>query len=194
MRIPSKIECFKLINEMDMMDHIISHSILVSHVAVLLADSFAEIGVNINRDLVRASALLHDITKTRSFQTKENHALTGGQWLQSRGYPEVGAIVRQHVLLDSYLPANSPNEAEIVNYADKRVLHDKIASLKERMQYILKRYGTIPDYSNQIRRLWVMSENLEKRLFQKLSFSPDTLSRNLDSGKHTSDIIACQQL
>jgi len=95
--------------------------------------------------MIRAAALLHDITKTRSFQTLEDHAETGARLVADLGYPEVGRIIGQHVRLESYPPARTPSEAEIVNYADKRVLHDRIVSLDERMGYILKKYGDAPD-------------------------------------------------
>ena len=79
---------------------VLAHAALLSGVDLLcvtLATPYT-----LNRDLIRAAALLHDITKTRSFVTSENHALTGGQFLSDLGYPEVGDLVRQHVRLDEY--------------------------------------------------------------------------------------------
>ena len=119
--------------EMQMLEHIVAHSLQVCRVGMCLVDFLNVQGIYPDRQLVQAAALLHDITKTRSFETEENHALTGSQHLTDTGFPEVGDLVRQHVRLDEYSQAKNLTEAEIINYADKRVLHDRIVSLDERM-------------------------------------------------------------
>ena len=86
MNIPTQKECYGLIREMGMMDHIVDHSEQVCRVAVCLAENLSQQGIDLNLELIRASALLHDITKTRSFRTRENHAETGGKFLQERGF------------------------------------------------------------------------------------------------------------
>ncbi len=70
-----------------------------------------------------------------------------------------------------------PTEAEIVNYADKRVLHDKIVSLSDRMNYIWEKYGQEPENQERIRWLWEKTEALEKKLFKYLPFFPDEIER-----------------
>jgi putative nucleotidyltransferase with HDIG domain len=176
MKIPSKKECYKLIGKMEMMDHIVSHSILVSHVATFLVDQLEKQQANLNRDMVQASALLHDITKTRSFKTKENHAHTGEHLLHSLGYLEVGYIIGQHVRLETYDTSTTILEAEIVNYADKRVLHDKVVSLKDRMTYILSKYGKVRKHRQRILWLWGKTKELEEKIFKSLPLSPEDLS------------------
>ena len=176
MRVPTQIECERLMSEMDMLDHIVDHSRQVCRVAVLLVEGLREGGLRLNAELVQAAALLHDITKTRSFSTRENHAATGADFLSDRGFPEVGRIVAQHVTLKNYPEAASPIEAEIVNYADKRVLHDRIVSLDERMDYILERYGRLPEHRERIRWLWRQSTRLEARIFSLLAFPPGMLA------------------
>jgi putative nucleotidyltransferase with HDIG domain len=104
MQIPTQEECFQLILHMEMLENIVAHSFRVCQVATLLADELIEADVVVNRELVRASALLHDITKTRSIKTGERHADTGGQVLREQGYPEVGCIIEQHVVLNVCRP------------------------------------------------------------------------------------------
>ncbi len=159
-----------------MMSHIATHSHQVCCVSTFLVDQLTLTGVSLNRKLVRAAALLHDITKTRSFETKENHALTGARFISDLGYPEVGFIVRQHVKLDNYFVSKNLSEVEIVNYADKRVLHDKIVSLKERMDYIVTKYGKEKESRKYIYFLIDKTVRLENRLFRYLSFTPAELS------------------
>ena len=154
---------------MEMMDHIVAHSLQVCRVALFLSDSLE---ANLNPDLVQAAALLHDITKTRGIQTRENHAQTGKQLLVDLGYPEVGIIVGQHVLLDGHVTSNTPTEAEVVNYADKRVVHDKVATLAQRIEYIMGRYGTEPERRGYIHVLRERAKDLEDRLFRFCPFAP----------------------
>lgn len=180
MRIPGRALCLSLLDDMDMPEHILAHSDLVCKVALLITDGLGMAGVELNRPLVNASALLHDITKPRSFTTGENHSRTGGEYLTGLGFPEVGDIVRQHVILDAYFAAEHPNEAEVVNYADKRVLHDKIVSLDERMQYILQRYAKNEMHIQILNTVWEQTTLLEKRLYAYLTFTPRQLSERIE--------------
>jgi uncharacterized protein len=188
--IPSEERCRRIISELGMLENIVAHSRQVCRVSLLLTDHLGLPGIN--RELVRAAALLHDITKTRSFQTNENHAETGACLLADLGYPEVARIVGQHVRLDRYpLNASPLTDAEIVNYSDKRILHDKIVPLNERMGYILERYGGSPERKRSILLLWEKTEKLEKRLFAALPFSPGDVSGMLSEGSSSRD---CQCL
>ncbi|MFC1516784.1 HD domain-containing protein [Thermodesulfobacteriota bacterium] len=194
MQIPSKRECYQLIYEMKMMDHIVTHSFMVCQVATFLVDQMKVPGSGLSREMVQASALLHDITKTRSFKTKENHAQTGEQLLVDMGYPEVGRIVGQHVRLDAYFGTENPTEAEIVNYADKRVLHDKIVSIKDRMTYILEKYVKTPEHRKKFCKLWRETEELESRLFTCLPVAPEDLTHLIESEKYTADLHAYRKI
>jgi uncharacterized protein len=177
--IPPQNECFQLLQQVEMPDHILDHSLLVCRLALVLTDGLIDAGIDVNRNLVRASALLHDITKPRSFKTGENHAQTGGVYLSELGFPEVGDIVRQHVQLDHYFAADTPDEAEVVNYADKRVLHDHIVPLDDRMAYILERYAKTQRHRELLNTLWEDTRVLEKRLFSYLDFHPDIIPPGL---------------
>ncbi len=184
MRIPTRQECYYIMYKMKMMDHIVAHSLQVCRVAMFLASSLKS---DLNPDLVQAAALLHDITKTRSIETHENHAQTGKQLLISLGYPEVGDIVGQHVLLDEYFASDSPTEADVVNYADKRVVHDKVATLAQRIDYIMERYGIEPKRREYIRMLWEKTKTLEEHLFRFCSFSPADMENLLGPDNCSAD-------
>ena len=179
-RIPSEETCRRLMADWGMLENIVAHSLQVCRVSLLLTDHLNHAGLN--RELIRAAALLHDITKTRSFHTRENHDETGELLLEDLGYPEVARIVGQHVFLKRHDASVVPAEAEVINYADKRVLHDRIVPLGERMGYILERYGREPVRRQNILRLWKQTEILEERLFAGLSIAPDDVGRLLADG------------
>jgi uncharacterized protein len=198
MNIPSKNDCFRLMCEAQMLENIVAHSLQVCRVGMCLVDHLKLTGIALNSRLVQAAALLHDITKTRSFKTEENHALTGGQHLIERGYVEVGHLVRQHVRLDEYPEHPNLSEALIINYADKRVLHDRIVSLDERMNYIVDRYGKNPELQQRIQMLREKTKALEKSIFSHLPFEPNDLQRHLPSldisGEISSYRKVCSQI
>ena len=177
--IPSVETCYRLIEEMGMLPHIVAHSEQVCRVALCLVDHMNHSSAMLNRPLVQAAALLHDITKTRSFETGEDHAFTGKEMLKGRGFPEVARVVGQHVHLENEVLDEAVDEARVVNYADKRVLHDKVVSLEKRMAYIVERYGREEAHRERIMRLWEESRNLEEHLFRYIEFQPDELTRFL---------------
>lgn len=179
-KIPSEEECRRLAAGMGMMEHIAAHSLQVCRVALLIADHLKQDGLD--RELIRAAALLHDITKTRSLETREDHAETGERLLAGLGYPEVGRIVGQHVHLEDRGAFAQPTEAGIVNYADKRVLHEEIVPLGERMGYILEKYGRTPERKRELLLLWKKTEIFEKRLFDRLPFAPGDIGRLIVQG------------
>jgi uncharacterized protein len=174
-RIPSEETCQSLIAEIGMMEHIVAHSLQVRRVSLFLVDQLEIPGLD--RELIRAAAHLHDITKTRSFETHENHAETGGRLIADLGYPEVGRIIAQHVYLELDFSSATDHltEAAIVNYADKRVLHDRIAPLSSRMTYILEKYGRSQELKREILLNWEKTKRLEARLFTRLPFAPDDI-------------------
>jgi hypothetical protein len=88
----------------------------------------------------------------------------------------VGNIIRQHVILDDWKENTPVTEQEIVNYADKRVLHDTIVSLARRLEYIQDTYGHLQDLQDRIAGMWGMTRTLENKLFRRISFSPDQLA------------------
>ncbi len=180
-QIPTKSQCYEMMCKMKMMDHIVVHSLQVCQVATYLTNHLIVSHPRLNADLIRSAALLHDITKTRSFTTGEDHAITGGQFLSDRGYPEVGDLVRQHVVLDIYSTTKTLVDADIINYADKRVLHDNIVDLDRRLDYILERYAKKREHRQRIHLLWKKTKLLEDRIFSDLPFSPEDLQGLLNA-------------
>jgi putative nucleotidyltransferase with HDIG domain len=181
-KIPTHEQCLQMMSEMQMMDHIVAHSLQVCRVALFLAEELNRNNHDLNCELIRAAALLHDITKTRSFDTGENHALTGGRFMAQQGYPEIGELIRQHVKLDEYPADGMLSETAIINYADKRVLHDKIVGLNKRLEYILQRYARNAGHRQRIFRLWEKTKTLEDRIFSHLEFSAAELEGLIRAG------------
>jgi len=153
-RIPSRLECDELMARYYMLPNIVKHSIQVMNVSLAITDNLRR-GVSINRDLVIAAALLHDITKTKSLVTKERHDASGGVLLRDLGFPSTADIVEQHIIIHNVNLEGRLEEREIVYYADKRVLHDTIVTINERLHDLVKRYGT----TEEIRKLILINKS-----------------------------------
>jgi len=136
--LPSLEEVYELWDRYQMLPNIRRHSMVVRAVALAVCDWLAEAGVEMNRRAVEVGALLHDIAKTPCLGTDLRHDVEGQKILESLGYHELGYLVRKHVYLP---PAHPLDETMVVNYADKRVNHDRVVSLDERFRYILERYA-----------------------------------------------------
>ena len=171
-RIPSREECDELMAKYCMLPNIIAHSRQVMRVSLAITDNLKK-GVSINRNLVMAAALLHDITKTRSLRTREHHDQSGGELLRDLGFASVGEIVKQHVILLDFHPQDKLEEREIVNYADKRVMHDRIVSLAQRVEDLIQRYGATEEIRNRIRLNERMVCAIEKKIADSMSMDLD---------------------
>jgi uncharacterized protein len=174
---PTRKECLEIIQVHEMLPNIVRHSELVTEVALLIAGKLVEVGQVIDLTLVEAGAMLHDITKTLSIQTRENHAETGGQLLASLGYPAVADVVRQHIRVDrlSSFP-DSVSEAEVVNYADKRVKHEEVVDIEERFRDIWERYiRKLPGIQARFEQVQHETRVLEMKIFSMIDISPEDI-------------------
>jgi uncharacterized protein len=178
-RIPTKTECHQILKETGTLKHIKEHSETVTRVAKEIAERLSEAGKKVDLELVVAAALLHDATKTRSLKTGEDHAETGGELLRKKGYFEVSEIVRQHVRLDREPSPEKVTEAEIVNYADKRVIDRDVVGLQERKEYIFRRYAGNYIDASELEKIWGDTEKIEKKIFLAMPYGPDKLAEKV---------------
>jgi putative nucleotidyltransferase with HDIG domain len=151
-----------------MPEHIFNHSKAVGRIAMVIASHLPD---KINIGLVEAGALLHDICKTDSIHTGQDHAWLGGRLLDILGCPELASIVRQHVRLES----DELNEAMIVNYADKRVMHEEVVSLSMRFMDLINRYGKDEERQERISNLFAKSLENEKIIIKATGINVEKL-------------------
>lgn len=182
MSIPDRNQCYAILRERGVPPHIVAHCELVAKIGVFLARALNEVGEHLNVPLVEAAGLLHDLTKHESLVTGENHALSAARVLEELGYPEVARIVAQHIFLLPGPPGSPLREEEIVYYADKRVKHTEIVSLKERFDDLRVRYAKGVGSLIRLYHLEELTRLLERRIFKKLSFDPDQLKELVSEG------------
>lgn len=174
---PSTATCRRLLAAHGVPPHIRRHSAQVARVARRIAEALRESGEALDVGLVEAAALLHDIAKAPCLQSRLDHAAEGGRVLRELGLGAVAAIVERHVHLGEWNPRGPVTDAELVNYADKRVLYVEVVSLPERFRDLIVRYSRgRADLEELIRRNWATMEAVEAKIFGRLPFGPDELS------------------
>jgi len=176
--IPTRAWTLRLIKNKGMPLHIMSHSMMVRRVAVIIGHSIRLSGYEINLPLIDRAALLHDICKIDSIVSGGDHAMMGEELLKDLGYPLVGDIIGQHVRLKSMVL----NEPMIVNYADKRVMHEHVVSLSKRFFDLMNRYGSsatrqerilgLFDKSREIEGIILKSSGLDTQWLENLNLIP----------------------
>jgi putative nucleotidyltransferase with HDIG domain len=156
-----------------MLPNIREHSFRVMQVADRLGQALAAAGFELHLPLISTGALLHDIGKTACLGTTDNHAQLGADILASLGFPELAQVVMEHVRLNDEAADSRPlREAEVVNYADKRVLHAQVVTLAERFADLQVRYGRTPSARVRIAAMEIKTQTLEGRLFAPLNLGP----------------------
>ena len=177
--IPSAEECFKLMDRYKMLDNIRDHSIVVEKVAKLIAQGLQRTGVAISMEKVTAGALMHDIGKSICLESNQDHAAKGIEICLKNNLDEITDIVGEHIILKDYDSDSEIHEKEIIYYADKRVNHDKVVSIEERLEYLLFRYAkNNKDLGKLIKDNFDICRAVEKKLFAKLDFGPDVLAED----------------
>jgi len=180
---PTRDHCLELMDRFDMKPNIRAHSITVCNIALAIGEAVRARGVDVDLPLVEAGALLHDITKTRSLKTREDHAQTGRVLLEELGFPRTGEIVGQHNLPKA--PPDRLTPAEIVSYSDKRVVHDRPVTLDDRFAYLLQTYGEIPNAARFFAVIRRRMEAIERKIERVAGVSVDDIVGSGDLSRST---------
>ena len=165
---PTYEEALVMLKNEGIRDNILRHSLAVMRIARAIAENVGS-DSSIDTNLVIISALLHDITKTRALTTCEPHDITGGALLDSLGFPSVAKIIATHVDMPHFDQNTPLTEAEIVHYADKRVMHDAVVSVEERISDLLVRYGHTEMHRNRIHAKLQFIQSLENKIRKHLT-------------------------
>ncbi len=123
-------------------ENIVRHSLKVEKVAVFVAQRLKEKGVAVNIELVSVGAILHDIGKMTAIKQGVFEQIVSREILEKEGLKEEAMIAFRHNFYEMLAHGCSDwgIEEKIVYFADKRVMHDSVVSLQERMADLNERY------------------------------------------------------
>ena len=218
--LPTRKECLNIIKEHHVPSHILKHNLAVAKLAVFLAERLREKGVQVDVDLVHRACLLHDVLRVCDFKKSgyagSQHDVTHqdkAKWgrlkakykdachedaafaLLKDRYPELALAIKKHryaALLDDKDRPTSWEE-KLVYYADKRVMHDRIVALKERLDEAHERHarshGTTARSKADTVRVDHLIFELENEIFDKLGLDPlDVTDESIDSYKDAGQV------
>ncbi|MGV8073518.1 MAG: HD domain-containing protein [Syntrophobacteraceae bacterium] len=172
MTIPSRGECFALMQEVGVPLHIQKHCSLVAEIAIFLGWNLRGQNIQLDLNLIQAGALLHDIAKMHCLTTGGKHDALGAKMVQEWGFFPLAPIIGDHVIMDLERATGPITETILVNYADKRVKHDCIVTLEERFADLIERYAHTPAQKSNLQNRFDLYFILERRIFEHLDISP----------------------
>lgn len=149
MTVPGRVEAAELLLSLDPPAWQVRHARAVAEVAAWLAARIETRGGPIDRRLVEAAALLHDVDKAvppTDSARRLAHGEGSAEWLTRQGHPELAGAVAAHPvtrLLDrawsERLLTATPVEWQVVAYADKRA-GQRLESMAARFASWRRRY------------------------------------------------------
>ena len=108
MKLPTKEECIELLRKNNVPANIIAHTQAVCDFSMKVCDVLQKRNINVNRKLVAAAALLHDIKKREPGE----HEIEGAKYIESLGYREVAVLIKRHGLKHSFYEEFRPKTWE----------------------------------------------------------------------------------
>ena len=177
--VPGEAECVALWDKYEMLPNIREHCRSVASVAVHIVTEAMKRGIVpegrlLNVPLAFAAGLLHDLAKTYTIRHKGSHAQLGAAWVREEtGNYLIAQAVLFHVswpwqggkLDDVRDPLRLPI---IIAYADKRVRHSEVVTLKERFDDLIVRYGISPEKVRLLNGYYEHAKAVEKALFDRI--------------------------
>ncbi len=118
-----------MLDETEMYGHFQTPETVIAHMratAAFLSDLLDRLPGAYDRERLVKAALVHDIART-----KPRHADTAADYLEKEGFAGTAALVRLHQSAEPTDP-ETLTEADLLFYADKRLLGDRTVTVEER--------------------------------------------------------------
>ncbi len=206
MNLPTRQQCFELMDTHKLPENVRAHCNMANKVAVLIAQELRKKGIDVNVELVDCASLLHDLFRPSDFTDLDDmdpddenvkywkhlnkkyshthHGIAAHDELKGQ-YPEMALLIRKHGV-DSIYNLNTFEE-KIVNYSDTRGFNYEIIPLVTRFNDFRKRHAEFfvmivkqlgPQYTadNVLKRY----KEIEKELFSYLDIGPDDVKDCID--------------
>jgi len=182
LKIPGDRQCAEHWMHFSMLENVAEHSLFVAKIATFLATRARDLGMDVDVPTVRASALMHDIAKTYCIRHGGNHSQLGGAWtMELTKNPVIASGVTHHVCWPWKLDILRYFTPLAVIYADKRVNHTELVSVRKRFEELIVRYGIPLGLREKIEAMENQTLALEKLLCDTLEV--DLNECDFDSGR-----------
>ena len=193
-------KALKLLEKFRVPKHIVLHIKKVAYVAGIICDAYLKKGIKIDKNAVICAALLHDLfrivdlksagyaelcihsskkdvvlwEKLKKKYPGMDHSAAAYKYLFSIGERKIALLVRKHkfdAVIDKRFKPKTIEE-KITTYADKRVLHEKIISLKGRLSDGEKRYNSRKENMRVQNKIHKKYFEMEAEIFCKIDVRP----------------------
>lgn len=165
-------ECMKLLQEYKTPEHVIRHCKAVAEAAVKLATALNKHGYNLDIELIRGAALIHDIARV-----EEEHWNVGADIADKLGYHEEADIIRVHMMYTMNYNVDELKEVDLVCFGDRVVKEDVYVGLEQRMQYVMEKAKHIPGAVERIKMKTKETAVLFKCIEDKLGMTIDEVMK-----------------
>lgn len=177
MPVPDRHTARRLLDEAELPDGVVVHSVGVARVAAAAAGLLAQAQIPVDGALVEAAALLHDIDKLEIRRTGGQHGIVGARRLEGAGYPELAMPVASHpiscLLDDERFPRGWPSV--LVAVADRHVAQ-AFMTVDERLDDMMERH---PEHRASIEAARRPAHALEAELAEAAGLAVPELVRRL---------------
>jgi uncharacterized protein len=201
--LPTRKECLAILAEYHVPPHMVNHSKAVAKLAVFLAHRLNEKGAAVDVTLLEGACLLHDLLRVHDFKESDFNRFKRtlpeeekAKWRRLREkykamthedaaydvlkerYPALALTIKRHRYMAMLDEKDRPEEWEekLLYYADKRVMHERIVPLKERLAEGHKRnvfsHGSETQSKINTAKVDPMIEEMEKEIFKKIGLDP----------------------
>ena len=170
-KIPDEEECRRMWEHYHTPENVRIHCQAVCVQALHIGNALNQAGCDLNLQMIRSAALLHDIARV-----KPHHAEEGARILRREGYPELAEIIRRHHDLTKggyEWNANAePNETEVVYLADKLTKEAETVTLHERFADSRRRCERQQDHEEALKK--------HERRYQEAKLVENKINKYLD--------------
>ena len=216
--LPTRKECLALLAEYHIPPHIVSHSRAVAKLAVFLAHRLNEKGAAVDVTLLEGACLLHDLLRVHDFKEPDFNRFERtlpeqekAKWQRLRAkykasshedaacdilkekYPALALTIKRHRYMALLDEEDRPDtwEEKLLYYADKRVMHETIVPLKERLAEGHKRnvfsHGSAAQSKINTTKVDPLIYEMEKRIFEKIGLDPPEVTHDFIDSYSTND-------
>lgn len=157
-RPPSYEESMEIMRFYEVPRHIVRHCQAVERVCSMIVDKLNICGVYLDKELLTAASILHDIARC-----EKNHAFVGAELLRELGYDEVAEIVESHMDI-SYVKEEPINEKEVLYIADKMVNGEIRCTINERFEKSISRNMNNKKVLEKIIKRWGAAKGIADKI------------------------------
>ena len=117
--------CKRLLMAVKTPEHVQKHCVAVKDQAIKICQALKDANVELNEELLAASALLHDIART-----EKRHDTAGAEWMKNLGYENIAQVIAGHH--DGNINIEEIDEKAVLIMADRTVRETEVVSVEDR--------------------------------------------------------------